>query len=135
MATVGRLAGGIVVQTGDDYFLVGNLKEPCKWEEVGFTNPGEIDAVARPYLALETCGEFTFSGTVLMLNLEGEAAARRIADFFLIRRNGSVSKRLWDLVTSEDDEELSLRVITATWLDTLPPRVWEAVRETVLSCS
>jgi hypothetical protein len=43
MARVGRLAGAILAETGGDYYLVGNPKQPCDWRAAGFEPPAGID--------------------------------------------------------------------------------------------
>ncbi|HVA80155.1 MAG TPA: hypothetical protein VNF29_04465, partial [Candidatus Binataceae bacterium] len=52
MARVGRLAGAILAESGGEFFLVGNTKEPCDFEAAGFESPGEIDALERRYIRL-----------------------------------------------------------------------------------
>ncbi|HEY2515334.1 MAG TPA: precorrin-3B C(17)-methyltransferase [Polyangiaceae bacterium] len=139
MARVGRLAGAILVETGGEYFLVGNTKEPCAWESHGFVTPAEIDAKKCPFVALKTTRPVALGEPFLHVEtvLEGPAVAQLLADRFLIERNGSVSDRLWRLVTNPDDElEPKPRSsIEATWLAAMPAPVWLIVRDTVLRCT
>ena len=128
MARVGRLAGAILAETGGDYYLVGNPKQPCDWRAAGFEQPVEIDprsesagrgpagsagegaralgidARVRPAQRLARCGTPVLAAPVLELDVEGEALARLLADVFVIARTGSVSERLWRLVIGEADD-------------------------------
>ena len=73
----------------------------------------------------------------LALEVEGDALPRLLADAFVIPRTGSVSERLWRLVTGESDESDAPPpdVIFTRWLGELPPAIWHIVRDTVLRCS
>jgi hypothetical protein len=148
VARVGRLAGAIVAETGGDHFLVGNPKQPCDWPAAGFEPPGELDARVRPVVRLLRCGTPVLAGPVLELELEieGEPLARLLADRLVIARTGSVSERLWRLVTGQSNalDELDdpgdaaaapPTTIPARWLGELPAAVWQIVRDAVLRCT
>jgi hypothetical protein len=135
MARVGRLAGAILAETGGDYYLVGNPKQPCDWRAAGFEPPAEIDARARPALRLVRCGAPALAAPVLELDVEGETLAHLLADVFVIARTGSVSERLWRLVTGQSDDADPPAAIAARWLGEVPPAVWQLVRDTVLRCT
>jgi hypothetical protein len=139
MARVGRLAGAILAETAGDYYLVGNPKQPCDWRAAGFEPPAEIDARARPAVQLARCGAPALAAPVLVLELEGEALPRLLADAFVIPRTGSVSERLWRLVIGQpdasDDESRPPDVVAARWLGEMPPAVWHIVRDAVLRCT
>ena len=137
MASVGRIAGALLAETGGAFYLVGNTKTPCDWAAAGFEPPVAIDAVARPYLRLARTGEPSLGTPRLALDVEGEALARLLAELFLIPRTGSVSERLWRLVTGQRDEDDAPvpDVIAARWLGEVPPPVWQIVRDTVLRCT
>jgi hypothetical protein len=97
--------GAIVVESRGEQILVGNPKEPCSFEPpVPLSSPLEVD----------------------------ERDAHELADILnsrlVIARNGSVSERLWRLVTHENGAR-------AQWLIDVPSAVWEIVREQVLRCS
>src|SRR5215471_2896374 len=100
MATVGRLAGAILAETEGKFFLVGNTKEPCDFSAAGFEPPGEIDALKHPYARLCSLKKVLIAPPCLTLGLEDEALPKMLAERFLIQRNGSVSERLWSLVTT-----------------------------------
>jgi hypothetical protein len=136
VARVGRLAGAILAETQDQYFLVGNLKEPCKFESHGFETPAELDAMKHRYVRLSALREVSMAGPHLLLDFEGEALARLLAERFLIERNGSVSDRLWRLVTNADDPEEVPQSsdIKCQWLAEIPGEIWQIVRDTVLRC-
>ncbi len=137
MATVGRLAGAILAETNGSFFLVGNPKEPCDFASAGFEPPGEIDALKRPFIRLLPCRKVNIAPPPLTLSVEGEALPELLGDRFLIHRNGSVSDRLWRLVTSAEGEEEQSKAeaIDADWLAKMPSAVWQIVRDTVLRCT
>ena len=129
MARIGRMAGAIVAQTGDDYYLVGDTKEPCDFAAHGFlAPPRDRSPVEQPWVRLAVHGEPRLDATLHMA-LEGEALAELLAHRFLIRRNGSVSERLWNVVTEHHNTSEA-----ATWLHAMPAPVWDIVRDTVLRC-
>jgi hypothetical protein len=137
VSRVGRLAGALLVETGDEHFLVGNLKRPCDFAAAGFERPaGEIDALVRPSLRLHRSGPLAVPGPWLTLALEGEPLLEALAERLLIARNGSVSDRLWRLILSPDPdgEAAPEAVIDARWLGEVPGHLWGIVRETVLRC-
>ena len=137
MARVGRLAGALLAETEGRYFLVGNTKEPCDFRALGVEPPPEIDAMKRPFLALANSRPLPLGPTSLTLALEGDALGERLAACFVIKRTGSVSERLWRLVTGADegDDEAPTGVIDARWLGEMPLAVWRVVQDTVLKCS
>jgi hypothetical protein len=137
MARVGRLAGAILAETQGRYFLVGNTKEPCDFRALGVSEPGEIDAQKRAFLLLSTSAPLDLGETCLTLGLEGEALAQRLAECFVIRRTGSISERLWRLVTgaASPEDEPPKGTIEARWLGEMPLAVWRVVQDTVLRCS
>lgn len=137
MARVGRLAGAIVAETNGEWILVGNTKRPCDWSACGFEPPIEIDAMKRPFVHLAQSGPATIAPPVLTIDLEGEELGQRLASLFVIERNGSVSDRLWRLVTNPDDlldDDDIPASIDARWLGAIPMPVWKIVRDTVLRC-
>lgn len=137
MARVARLAGALLLQTGDDYFLIGQTKEPCAFGQHGFAAPTEIAPALDSYCRLTPIGPIRLTLPQLLLDLDGEAAARLLAQRLLIQRNASVSERLWSLLTQADDplEPNTREVIPSQWLAAIPGPIWEIVRETVLRCS
>jgi hypothetical protein len=137
LARVGRLAGALLAETEGRHFLIGNTKRPCPWTATGFAAPGEVNAAARPFIELERVGPVAVDGPWVVLPLEGEALLRRLADTFVIERNGAVSDRLWRLVLQDDPESdgpSAEAVIDARWLAEVPPHVWRVVRDAVLKC-
>lgn len=137
MARVGRLAGAIVAETEGRFFLVGNPKEPCDFVVVGFESPGVINAMERPFIKLSPLRPVQVSHPYLTMDIEGEALARLLVDRFVIQRNGSVSERLWRLVTdpTQDQRAAPDGKIDARWLGEIPAEIWRIVRETVLKCT
>lgn len=137
MALVGRLAGAILAETGGQFFLVGNPKEPCDFVAVGFECPGVINAMERPFIRLSPLRPVQIPQPYLTMTVEGEGLARLLVDRFVIQRNGSVSDRLWRLVTDpkQEDRAVSTGIIDAQWLGEIPTEIWHIVRETVLKCT
>jgi hypothetical protein len=136
MARVGRLAGAILAETGGEFFLVGNTKEPCDFEAAGFESPGEIDALERRYIRLAPRRAVELAAPYLRLDLEGEALAALLAERLLIERNASVSDRLWQLLMdpSGQEEVPEDEAVDARWLAEIPAPIWGIVRDTVLRC-
>lgn len=136
MARVGRLAGAILVHTGEDYLLVGNLKEPCNFAAAGFDSPGEIDIMKRRYIKLAPQRAVEVEEPYLVMDLEGEALAEALGERLLIDRNGSVSERLWRLLfdPSAEDEPPADGTVSARWLTEIPAEIWQIVRDAVLRC-
>lgn len=137
MACVGRLAGAILVETEGQFFLVGNPKEPCDFAAVGFEPPGVINALERPFVRLSPRRPVQVPHPYVTVDVEGEALARLLVDRFVIPRNGSVSDRLWRLVTDPKQENRAVPdgSIDARWLGEIPTEIWHIVRETVLKCT
>jgi hypothetical protein len=118
MARIGRWMGAIVVESGGAHWLVGNPKEPCA-EVPDALEPPYVRALAAPV---------PLGGALALDDGDGETVARAVAQKLVIQRNGSVSERLWRLVTSEGQSR-------AQWIIDIPAPVWEIVRDTVLRCS
>ena len=140
MARVGRLAGGLLLETKlggqSAWFLVGDTKVPCDWQSAGFTPPPARDVIRDRFIQLEVCGVPSLTGTTLSVALEGVEAARMIGERLTVARNGSVSERLWALILGEDEIEApSGRTIAGAWLCEMPAAVWNVVRDAVLKCS
>lgn len=140
MARAGRLCGALLVETvvGGEaaWFLVGDTKVPCDWSAAGFGRPEERDVKQHRVVRLEVRGEPALTGTTVSVALEGEEAARSIAERLTIARNGSVSERLWRLVVGEEEVETPTgRRVPASWLCDMPLAVWDVVRDAVLKCT
>jgi len=133
MAEVSRMSGALLVQSSGDYYLVGDLKEPCDFEQNGFQDPGERDIMEVPYVRLNVSGSPVLTEPVLKLKIEGEDLCRKLSERLLIKRNGSVSGRLWNLILGSK-ENSGCSEIQADWLVDMPDEVWEAVRDSVLRC-
>ncbi|MCR9141828.1 MAG: precorrin-3B C(17)-methyltransferase [bacterium] len=135
MAKTGRIAGGLIAQSGEDYYLVGELKIPCDWAAAGFEDPGEIKALERHYLKLTPLADARpeISEPYLEIDLEGEKLAQLLYRRLVIHRNASVSERLWDLIFDAEENE-GQTVVNADWLARMPEEIWEIVRDEVLQC-
>jgi len=140
MARVGRLAGGLLLETKLDdspaWFLIGDTKLPCDWPAAGFVPPPERDVIRERFVRLETQGTPALTGTTLAIALDGLEAARAIGERLTVSRNGSVSERLWGLILGEAEVEVpSGRTIPCAWLCEMPTAVWDVVRDAVLKCT
>ena len=112
MSVVGRLAGALLASSGREWWLVGDLKQPCDFVAAGFEPPGEIDVSVAKYRRLQPTREIAVDGERITLEVEGEALAKLLAERMLIERNGSVSDRLWRAVLSGGEQ--------ARWLGEMP---------------
>lgn len=137
MAYIGRLAGAILVQTGESHFLVGDCKEPCDFEAAGFMPVAERNVLERPYVPIEILRPIVWQQPLLWSSLEGERLPQKLVDSFLIFRNGSVSERLWRMVIAQSKSVPQGEGGTAydiNWLTQLPNGIWEIVRDQILRC-
>jgi hypothetical protein len=132
MARVSRLGGALLAESEKQYFLIGDLKEPCDFVHAGFEPPGPIDPKAQPYVRLSPTRPIELEGPWLTVGVEGEALASLLHERLVIARNGSVSERLWRLLTHEHDGAVE---VPARWFGEIPSTVWGLVRESVLRCS
>lgn len=131
MARVGRLAGALLVETQGEFFLVGDLKEPCDWAAAGFEPPVRTPGVDVHFVRLQPVRAVEVSPPLLVLEVEGEPLAALLYERLVIHRNASVSERLWRLVTQGEAEPRT----DARWLGQMPASVWNVVRDGVLKCS
>ena len=134
MAKAGRLAGSILMESENEYYIVGDIKEPCKWEERGFADPGERNVLEEPWLRLSRNSNDVKwdDDATLVFSGEGSRFAEKLVDSFMIFRNGSISERLWGLVTESSEQEENM--VNAQWLIDTPDDIWEIVRDSVLRC-
>jgi len=126
-----RLAGAILAETNGEYYLVGELKEPCDFEKHGFEKPSESDP-DQPvkYKKLKRLGLVSVEEERLEMETQGEELAELLFNRFVIPRNYSVSDRLWRVVTVKKKNGIT----DARWLEQMPNEVWEIVRENILKC-
>lgn len=118
---IGRYAGSIVIDDGARQILVGNPKEPC----------AVPDTLEAPFVrALDA--PVPLSGCALVVeHADADALAKLISDKLVIQRNGSVSERLWRVITNQQ----ASGELAAQWLVEIPMHVWNIVRDTMLKCS
>ena len=131
VSKVYRLAGAILAETNGEYYLVGELKEPCDFEKHGFEKPPESDP-DHPvkYKKLKTIGLVSLEEEHLEMETQGEELAELVFKRFVILRNYSVSDRLWRVVMVRKKNGAA----DARWLEQMPDEVWEIVRENILKC-
>lgn len=137
-----RVKGGLICETKGEMFFIGHPKEPCRFAELGFADPGEITAPNPPWVKLAPAGAELpaidslsgFSDRALMSDtLSGAELADKMAEIFMIHRNGSISERLWGLM-AEYSPKTPKGEIDARWLSDTPDEVWEIVRDQMLRC-
>lgn len=126
-----RFAGAILAETNGGYYLVGELKEPCNFEDYGFEKPLESnpDKTVK-YKKLKMIGRVALDSEHLEMETQGEELAELLFRRFVILRNHSVSDRLWRVVTVNSKDGIT----DARWLEQMPDEVWEIVRENILKC-
>lgn len=134
---VQRLFGAILVFTADEFYLVGDFKQPAALAEFGLHLKGTYEASRDGFVRLvSTPIDASRWRAALVVEGEPQAVASMLARRLLIRRNGSVSERLWRLI-EEDSPRLAINegsVVDARWLLGVPEAVWDAVRDSVLRC-
>ena len=142
MSQVTRLSGAILARDEDNFFLVGDFKEPCDFAAAGFADPGERSPVENPVTKLMAISKekaaqlFTANNgaAVLELSLTGNELGAKLSRSLLIKRNASVSERLWNLILDTAGKNENGNV-NARFLDDLPDGIWDIVRDQVLRCS
>jgi len=139
MARVGRLAGALLVESDGAYYLVGHLKEPLDFATAGFMRPADLDVRAPRGVRLEATGAPVLAAPWLEIAREGDALVRLLAARLIVERTGTVSERLWRLVTVSDPGDPTSRpatdAVVASWLADCPDPVWNIVRDAVLRCA
>jgi hypothetical protein len=133
VSKVTRLAGAILAETNGDYYLIGELKEPCDFLKYGFQTPPE-SAPENPvkYKKLTVAGPVSSEeGACLEMETQGEDLAELLFRRFVILRNYSVSDRLWRVAILKGDKDGRA---DGRWLEQMPDDVWDIVRENILKC-
>jgi hypothetical protein len=133
MARVGRFHGALLAESEGGFFLVGDLKEPADFAAGGFLDPGELQPLQNPFVRLSVSGSPEIVPPYLTTNVEGTELAGRLFHRLVIKRNGSVSERLWNLIFDAREYD-GQKIIDADWLLEIPDEIWEIVREQVLRC-
>lgn len=117
-ARIGRYCGALVIERDGAQTLVGNPKEPCA------AVPETLEA---PFVK-PLPEKVPLSGCILLVD---DIDPLALSSKLVIQRNGSVSERLWRLVTNQQ----SSGELRAQWLADMPQQIWDIVRDTVLRCS
>lgn len=132
MSKAARLGGAILCETNGEYYLVGELKEPCDFEAHGFEKPPESDPNDRlKFRKLKAIREISIESDYLEMETQGEALAELLFKRFAVSRNYSISDRLWRIATVQKKGK---GVTDARWLEQIPDDVWEIVRGSILKC-
>ena len=156
------------------FYLVGELKEPCSFLDYGFKEVAkeELNTIKDKYFIplklestvnLENCESkrkkrersFLFEASIDKIsskeflkstqkNEQRELILRHIYDCFIIKRNGSVSERICELLLNpliaSDPTEIIIEERgdgerkNIEWLFAMPLEIWDIVREQVLRC-
>ncbi len=133
MAKVGRFCGAVLAESNGEFFIVGDLKTPADYPAAGFVDPGELLPLENRFVRLEVSGSPEIEPPYFNCQLESEELALKLFHRLVIKRNGSVSDRLWNLIF-EVDENDGQDVIDASWLTEMPDEIWEIVQDQVLRC-
>lgn len=136
---IARLCGAIVFRSEGHYFLIGELKEPCVFEEYGFELPQREGTADRHWVELrlkDPCVQSKLNFSVA-LNFSGPLGANQVYRSFAIYRNSSISERLMNLVldVSPRFQLKEQEMIDARWLSGLPFSIWQMIRDSILKCS
>ncbi|AOP36532.1 precorrin-3B C(17)-methyltransferase [Leptospira tipperaryensis] len=135
LAYIGRLGGGILYRIGSRNYIVGKLKTPTRFEDFGFSDPGDYGGrycelkVLDPQKIKSISYEF-------LLEVSEEIPPREIYEKFVIYRNSSVSERLLSYAKDES-KRVSLdekEYVDLSWLGAMPLDVWSVVRGVILKC-
>jgi len=132
MTKIGRFHGAVLIETSGEYFLVGDLKEPADFSAAGFVEPEEISPLENKYVSLQVNGEVTVSAPEFVCDQSGEPFLESVFHRLVIKRNGSVSMRLWRLLLDADESDSEAPDIS--WLFAMPEEIWEIVQDQVLRC-
>lgn len=132
MTKLGRLHGAILIEIDNQYFLVGDLKEPADFEAAGFADPGEILPLQNHFIALSVNGKIKISEHEFTCKQSGDEFLEKAFHRFVIKRNGSVSNRLWNLLLNTQGRNVTVSDIS--WLFEMPDSVWEIVQDQILRC-
>lgn len=133
MAKVGRFYGALLAESDGAFYIVGDLKVPADYAAAGFADPGELRPLENHFVQLKVTGTPAVGRPHFTCRLEGEALAEKLFHRLVIKRNGSVSERLWNLIF-EADENDGQEVIDANWLVQMPDELWEIIQDQVLRC-
>lgn len=135
-----RVKGGLICHAHNEMYFIGHPKEPCKFVELGFADPGEITAPKPAWVQLQPASGDTlptlsdFTDRALMSDtLSAKELADKMAELFMIERNGSISERLWGLM-AEYSPRTDAGEVDGRWLSDTPVEVWDIVRDQVLRC-
>lgn len=132
---LGRIGGGILFRSGEDYHLVGKLKAPVSFSECGFYAPEE-NYGKHTLLLIQDDSLLTRNRFEILISENPDFGPEDVYELFAIFRNGSVSERLLHYVkdNSPEIETDSGYYVDARWLAESPKPVWSAFRETLLKC-
>jgi len=137
MAKIGRLAGSLLVEHNGAWFLLGHLKQPLDFAAAGFQKPTDLDQRAPRGVLLEITGTPSLGNHIVVDDRDD--LVEMLVNRLIVERTGTVSERLWRLITVEDPTDPTSPpkgdAIDARWLTTLPDAIWQIVRDSVLRCA
>ena len=133
MSKVGRFHGALLAESDGVFYMIGDLKEPADYVRAGFVDPGEWQPLQSQFVSLNVARAPVIAPPYFTSILEGDELARKLFHRLVIKRNGSVSERLWNLIFDAREYE-GRKVIDADWLLQMPDEIWEIVQEQVLRC-
>ena len=163
ISKVTRLAGAILAETNGEYYLVGELKEPCDFSQHGFEQP--IESLSFPNASVGNPDEDvngpptkTFGGDSSGISPNNLSKYKKLkvtgdvlldeSEFLEMETQGEQLAELlfkrFVILRNHSVSDRLWRVVTsqknpdnkvdARWLEQMPDEVWEIVRESVLKC-
>lgn len=131
---LGRLGGAVLYETDGEYYLIGNLKQPCNFEDFGFFTPEET--IGR-CVKLRIGNRELAESFVFPYLIQGGTSPEDIYEKFSVYRNSSISERLFTLVRDNSDKVIwkGTEYSDLRWIGSMPLPVWNIVRESILKCS
>ncbi|EQA45821.1 precorrin-3B C(17)-methyltransferase [Leptospira broomii serovar Hurstbridge str. 5399] len=130
---IGRLAGALLYESKEEYYLIGKLKRPCQFEDFGFSYAEEHTRWTKLNVAdlnLARTNSFQFL-------VPSKTTPDDLYERFAVHRNSSISERITALLEDSSDKVIwnQSEYWDLSWLPSLPKPIWTIVRDEVLKCS
>ena len=134
LAFLGRLGGAMLVQSANEYYLIGKPKQPVDFSEYGFEAPGEYENFTQ--LTVEDAAKTADIKYDMLSSVSAGEFALAIYQRFAIYRNSSISERLVSYVTSKSQRVAHNggEFTDVRWLAAMPQESWEIIRDSLLKC-
>ncbi|WP_061206422.1 precorrin-3B C(17)-methyltransferase [Leptospira santarosai] len=135
LAYIGRLGGAILLKSFEKFYIVGKIKTPIRFEDYGFTDPGEYGD-CHFELKIREVEKMRNFGFEFLMSVRNEISPREIYEKLVIHRNSSVSERLLTYVRNQSEQVFlnGQEYTDISWLGAVPSEVWNLVRGAILKC-